>query len=430
MFFDLPVELQRVCVHTLHVDALKEFRLVNKTALALATEVLFGTVSLMPSDESAEKFTNILHDETLSSFVRKVIFNTSHDPAAEDRKESDLLDSFADAMRSVGRFKNLKVVDLGFALNCAHEDGSVTGWEKEVAETVSFRTDVLETLLEGMDNDQTPATNVNHLVIKNLQDGTSPGIYNSAGFISVLGRLKRLHLNITTETDEASPEDEIMKPSLHRCFNRDLSERWLKPLQQQLTHLTIYCSTFWGFFPVCDLRGVHFPNLKSLSLGNWTIVHVWQIQWLLSHGRTLEAVILDDCPIVTVLKVNAEQKPKEWNLAVSSESPTSQIDIKEIGMRWHHVFPRFQLELPHLQHFALGQGGWKEGTQFEERYDLAPRLLKSRYQMFDCGIGPSHFFESGEAEKTTWLFPTCDDQDFEALISLLEVVQERWDAMI
>ncbi|KAF1962027.1 hypothetical protein CC80DRAFT_574837 [Byssothecium circinans] len=369
MFVSLPVELQRECVRGLDLESLKAFRLVSKTTLALPTEELFSTVGLMPSDESVERYTNIINDEKLNPLVRKVVFNTSDDPNSTDEEESKLLESYADAMKSLGRFEKLKEVGVRFAQECADSPP----W------SLFVRTKVLEALFEGTENSKHSAVNVNCLTIKNLQDVTSSSIYESDNFHSFRSRLKQLHLDITTETDDLSPEHSIELDNLHIGFDCDLPLHWLEPLQPQLTDLSIFSNTFWGFYPDCNLQDIHFPNLKSLSLGNWNIVHDWQIDWILSHGTTLRELFLDDCGIVTLLRMTEKQIPEEWSgLPVFLDGGMESHYVKEITMRWHEVFPRFQSDLPQLQRFSLGKGDWDWGTQFEERYELTPRLLETR----------------------------------------------------
>jgi hypothetical protein len=87
---------------------------------------------------------------------------------------------------------------------------------------------------------------------------------------------------------------------------------------------------------------------------------------------------------------------------------------------------------------------------FEERYELAPRLMHDRYHMFDNGIGPSqwvgggdswvlsaalndesgrrgHLLTTGVGQKM-YYFPACDEEDMQALVGLMEVVERRASA--
>jgi hypothetical protein len=446
MFFKLPVELQHQCVRSLDVATFRSLRLVNKSAIALATEHLFSTVVLLPTNASAEKYMTVLESTKLNPIVQGVIFNTSEDPLSDERKESVLLDSFRDALFSVTRFRNLRKVDLKFARNCAMS----LPFEVAVAETEHFRTEVLRALFYGLNKKRNPPAHVPFLTVKNLQDRTDEKFYDSVPFLKVTRRLQRLHLQIATEDDEDCPYQNSYQEGCQRCFNVGLPNRWLKPLQTQLTHLSLYSAEcMWGFWPMCPLRDMHFPSLKSLALGNWTIVHEWQIDWLLSHGPTLEELILDDCPIVTTLKMYADRVKTYWPDA--GRPWTNYVGglcwFKEAPLRWHHVFPRFQDSFPRLCNFAMGSG-----TTFEQRYELAARCVNGRYYMFDderlslqwiggdeswiheqqlgengpmlVPVRGYRFLMEGRRQHTVY-FPTCDAEDMEALVALMDVVKER-----
>ncbi|KAL1605209.1 hypothetical protein SLS60_004753 [Paraconiothyrium brasiliense] len=480
MWFSLPVELQRQCLQSLDVKTLRCFRLVNKSVSTLATEILFGTVRLYHPEqgidllddesdedtekgipESVQKYNNILENDSLCPLVRTVIFYTfdpnNNDEDDYDQSESDLDESYEKSLKSVSRFPNLREVRMVFSRICA-VDNEMSAWTKDVAETVSFRTDVLNALLKGLCvNQKHSMPHFDSLTIKNLQDHISDSVYDSLVFAPVLRKLRRLNLCIATESDDAAPEHDINKPGCHKMFNNDLCTRWLAPLQGQLTHLSLYATQcLWGFWPFCDLRPLHFPHLQSLSLGNWTIAHEWQIDWILSHGATVEELLLDDCPIITAAYLGEEHVnthfPGLEPLHVSERG--WKIFIKELDLRWHHVFPRFSTGLPKLRHFAIGQGEWYEQKMFEERHELAPRLIHDRYYIFDNGIGPSqwvgggghwvlsnarnadengrrgHALNTGEGQRTTYYFPACDEEDREALAELLGVVEGRSDAKV
>lgn len=50
--------------------------------------------------------------------------------------------------------------------------------------------------------------------------------------------------------------------------------------------------------PGIDFRGLHLPHLRTLALNRMTFTHDWQVDWILSHGATLQALLLDDCPLI------------------------------------------------------------------------------------------------------------------------------------
>ncbi|PVH99865.1 hypothetical protein DM02DRAFT_487336, partial [Periconia macrospinosa] len=220
---------------------------------------------------------------------------------------------FQRCLEKTEQFENLREFRLRF--NCACINDYHRHFETEVAETIRFRTQVLllafETLARGIRSQTLP--HFDTLTLENLQDSVSTTVYASKSFATVLSRIKKLHLSIATEYDEAAPEETIEKPACHKMFTHDLINRWLLPVQHHLTHLSIYgTSCLWGFYPFCDLRRTHFPYLQSLSLGNYTIAHTWQIDWILSHSSTLQELYLDYCPLLTIARLTTKEVTPHW----------------------------------------------------------------------------------------------------------------------
>ncbi|KAJ4336297.1 hypothetical protein N0V95_008644 [Ascochyta clinopodiicola] len=445
----LPAELQRLCIEYLDDDAdtLKVVRLVNNELGNLATEVLFSKAILNPTDESAEKFMELMQDK-FSDKVRCVVINTSLDPDLEDEEagalpESEVLPSFADAIGSLSSFRNLQELQLKFALECAAElDTDMgDGYEKEVAETPEFRNEVLKMVFEALEE----ITTLDVLSIKNLQDHMDREILESEAFHRVRDKLTGLHLQITTEAQE---QHELELAAIHRGFTTDLPELWLKPTLSHLTHLTLYSYTcMWGVFPFVDFRDIGtFPCLQSLSLGNLTIAYDWQFDWIVSHGPTLKQLLLDDCPIIAALKMEGDMAkvafPELHSLPESMRPDWNGRYFTEISLRWHDVFDRFRSGLPHLEHFAAcGSEHWTNDA-FDDRYYLRNRLAGNRYHVFDCGTVPPwldfdqhtpvrkghNFYRRGvhpNSEEFHVDFPECYDEDMEALDRLMKVVNER-----
>ncbi|KAF1828898.1 hypothetical protein BDW02DRAFT_199495 [Decorospora gaudefroyi] len=249
---------------------------------------------------------------------------------------------------------------------------------------------------------------VKSLTIKHLQDCMRKELFASADFVAVRQRLRELHLMIATESNETAPALDIDLHANSRGFDRSLPRFWLQPTTPQLTRLTLYSTEcFWGVWPFTDLRAIPpFPKLVSLSLGNFTIAHDWQIDWVVSHGATLKELILDDCLIVTALRMDRSQTaanfpemaplrpPKKDEDSEDSENSENSEDghendeedgggederddvqyLKEVDLRWYQVLDRFGTNLPLLQRFDMGSGDWQCGNAFEERYDLKSQI--------------------------------------------------------
>lgn len=469
MWTSLPVELQRQCLQSLDVASLCSLRLANKSISTIVTEILFQSVSLQPDEESAEKFHSVLGEEELRALVRTVIFNTSDDPDYRDgelRQEADLKPYYKQCLKKFTQFEKLREVQVKFARACA-VPSTTSAWDREVVETVWFRTEVLRKLFKPLARaiEEGGLEFFDTLTIKNLQDHVDGEIYRSENFKAVLARVNKLHLSIATETDDDCPEDSINKRGCHEFFNEDLLTHWLGPVQSHLTHLSLFATECpWGFWPLCDLRKTHLPRLRSLSLGNWIIAHDWQIDWIISHAATLQELVLIDCPILSVAKMNDREALAHWpdiEPIYTNTRFNTRIYLQEIKLRWHDVFARLH-ELTKLTKFGvfLSQEG-DEVDIFEERYKLGEEFMcrwnrhctsrdewnLDRYCMFDMGLGPtqwvmggsywvmvkagdrhrvgSHVFYTGKKEREAYYFPQCDEEDMKALAELVKAVEGR-----
>ncbi|CAI6338680.1 unnamed protein product [Periconia digitata] len=452
MLSDLPLELQQRCVRNLDIESLKSLRLVGRTAHAIATAELFSVINVValrgfdpPRDEwheayeeSHQRYKNVLNDAKLRKLVRRAVFKTMI-PERPEAAEAEIPVGFSYALENLYQFENLKEVVVNFSSVCVMKQPKF--WS--IPETVEFRTQVLQALVRGMANSKTAVSNARTLTINNLQDYTEQEVFDSPSFQVMIGRLKDLHVKIATESNDHTPENNIEMKGIHKGFNHCLPNGWLKPTQSQLTRLSIDSASYWGFYPVCDLRGIHFPNLRDLSLGSWSITHDWQIDWILSHGSTLEKLNLDDCPIVTHLVVDERQKPEDWTgrpVLYHNSVPTDF--MVEISMRWYHIFPRFQQSLPRLVQFAIGGSG-----SSKKRLGSFSDLVRDRYVMFHSGMGPSpwmeeeyyeegydgfEFYPDGVIDENEELeltrFPDCDDLDTKAFYALLSIVEGRGSA--
>lgn len=435
---DLPVELRRACINALKEDgqALKALRLTCKDVETLATEVLFQKAILNHTDESAEKLAK-LKESSLNPLVHNVVINTSDDPehyGGGDTSEADIRESFSETIANINGFRNLEEIELKFAC----EVGTDYKAKKGVAETNDFRVEVWAFLLTSLRQ----AEKVKVLTIKNLQDHHDERTFEHTHFISARSRLSRLHLQIATEIQDACLEDSINLAALRECFTQSLPNIWLKPLTNQLTHLTLYTGEcLWGIWPFVDFRKIPpFSRLKSLSLGNLTVAHEWQIDWIVAHSETLEKLLMDDCSIVTMLSMDNKQVKVNFPNQPPVPGPKNRRTgshqyLVHVAMRWDDIFDRFRISLPHLNHFAMGHGNWRDGQAFEGRYDLVNRLFTERYCVFDTGIGPTQWIMYDERHKNGYTFrpeqsepvrwPECGDEDREALVKLLRDVEGR-----
>jgi hypothetical protein len=390
-------------------------------------------------DENALNFLNIVHSP-LNGLVHHVVISTAKYPdwamwQDDGQTEAEIEESFDEAMGLLPQLRNLDTVELEFSDECAGPPSEPSHSSKDVTETQHFREGILRIMFQALADQET----VKSLTISNLQDHMTEEIFESDAFKAVRERLTKLHLLITSEED-FEQGNSIDFPSCHQGFRHSLPNFWLKPMTTQLTHLTLHGSVcVWGFWPFVDLRDIApFPHLRSLSLGTFAIAHDWQVDWIISHGPTLQELRLDDCSIVFACRM--EQDQAHTNFPGLCSIPGRDDYFKEVDLRWHRVLERFEKELPHLGYFATGIGGGDEA--FDERYDFDCAILSSGYTHFDCGIGRSQFFEGVDRYRQggcfdanppdvgidkDWLviYPQCELEDREALGSLLETMRQR-----
>lgn len=65
-----------------------------------------------------------------------------------------------------------------------------------------------------------------------------------------------------------------------------------------------------------QLRNIHLPSLVSLALGNFSVYHDWQVDWITSRGEDLEELILNDACIVYATIMPREILEAHWPNAV------------------------------------------------------------------------------------------------------------------
>jgi hypothetical protein len=448
---ELPVELQRNCIEFLssHVTTLKAVRLVNKLLNELASETLFHTVSFTNNKNSPPRFTQTANS-SLRKHIRHVIITTSddHDPGLPIyRIPTKILGAFKDAIELLPQLERMERVDLKFSSFCIdHPNMTHT-----VLESVDFRREITDLCFQAL----AQCEKIKSLMIKNLHDAMD-GLTHPESFLpSVRGRLTELHLEIIPQEMEAGLEELIDNEALHRGLSCYLPNLWLKPTTNQLARLTLDCDVFWGVWPLTDFRQIPpFPHLKSLFLARWTIAHDWQVDWIVAHGATLEALTLHCCFVVRGLHMNHEQAEANFPQLVQP-GPTFDPSILGIApsyewqvggpeyfvkvhLRWHQMLERFRVGLQRLRHFALNYT-WPSHT-FESRYDLRRHFSGAGYIFFDytilgyaCIDNPWDFYntrdyidENGDLldefrEEVDW----GDEKDERAFVALAETVQQR-----
>jgi hypothetical protein len=409
--FDLPDELLDLCCY--HIDRSKSqlnadeedtsaqdnseahqnLRLTCKRISPVATKHLFSRLHLLPTKDSALKARAVLDDEHLNLLVTTIYTQASlfddrisgnvsppswefhpDDYSEGETDENDeehgivvdgeLSATFKRTLDDIGLFRNLRRVELVYDHQVQGPSADERSYGGEVKESTEYRAAFFCKLVSALNHPGHPACRLNSLSILNLQDWVSADIASCSDFLAVLSRLEQVELCIASEQDEPDPHSEIWIPERHRFYFEQLREHWLQPLQEsgRLTGLKLYGSIPWGYLPKCDLRGLNFPKLRSLSLGNMNFTHDWQLEWTLSHGSTLVFLTLHQCSIIPDTEMVHTVDGDNYPILPRVQPPTGRGRSIEstwsYAARWHDYFDRFRTELHHLLHFAINHGTW------------------------------------------------------------------------
>lgn len=194
----------------------------------------------------------------------------------------------------------------------------------------------------------------------------------------------------------------------------ELVPTWLSPCSATLTRLALYSDQYFGYMPRLDLRGLHFPRLRTLALGNYIISHAWQLDWLARHGPSLRHLYLDDCSIINYFQLYAPTDIEGYVTAPCKPYPDDLLHrptIRTSSLRWAAVFDALRAAGTSLHTFRIGSsalGGWHfyrarrlrapvDGDSSHPRvYErLRVGLFPDRYLLCHMGIGPSWYTDLG-----------------------------------
>ncbi|KAL4890879.1 F-box domain protein [Aspergillus ambiguus] len=433
-FLHLPPELFRLIVRHVDQPSLKSLRLTCRTLRPATTAKLFHTVRLFPDDQSCDRMESLLDDPQQRELPRKIYINTldqDFDPDdADQQPEAEWPKRWDTLLPRVKEFDNLRSAVLRLDRNYGAE---TEYWESSYPHSPAFRFRALDRFFSMVASLKLP---LKELAIRNLQVDNPRSEKTREILANILPSLETLRLTIVSEYNEAAPEHDIERPEPHK-FYQELPSTWLAPAANSLQHLSLVGQDYFGFYPKLDLSGIHFPHLKSLSLGNYTFSDDSQVEWILSHAATLEELFFDDCAVLYDVAIYEENLGR---CAISKDETGFRRDDSQFlerkyfrfwDRRWHHLFHTFAEKLPNLRRFTMGSGRWRYGAPFEKEEDIRVGLFINRYMTCYDGYGPScyivrnHTLQEGERVS-----PECDREDQEALRMLLQklgqTVQENY----
>ncbi|RDW58579.1 uncharacterized protein DSM5745_11270 [Aspergillus mulundensis] len=431
----LPPEiLHRIC-SCANLPTRKVLRLTNSLLSEIAEQWVFASLNVSPLLESCERLQNVLVNPRLAAHTTKIYLMTydldedgdymhyvdAEDEDYEPADEVDLPQRFWELFGRLRDFPRLQSVALIF-----HPEHSNNEWQDVPQELEAFRAPVTKKAFGAFASLPLP---LKELVIRDLHNAyeEDPTVLDNIN--TVLTGLQSLRLNITNEHREYHRELDYRREEAHEYYQA-IPSFWLKPTTATLQHLTLYSSVFCGFYPRLDFRGLHFPQLRGLALGNYGFVHDSQLDWILEHGETLAELYLDDCAILHEVSIKDIE---------NTYLPSSQFTQKDglldnlyasYKARWADYFRAFET-LPRLRHFRYGHcpDGWTfNSAPFEQETQIEIGLHEESYLVFCDGFGPSPYMS-----ELIYRYPKADgdgmdyvhgtpvtpsDEDREALVRL------------
>ncbi|EQL33111.1 hypothetical protein BDFG_04854 [Blastomyces dermatitidis ATCC 26199] len=440
----LPTELWARIASFCDRTTLESLCLTSRGCSRFAARELFREVRLNASDSSCARLEQIRAHERLKQYVNKINlglcgwspdFLEKQPSLLQDWQEAEegpiLPGRFIKLVESLKMFPNLRNVNVLFDPECALEEEY-----DEPPQSVEFRFSTMKLLLSSLTSFPQPQL---ALGLQNYQNVNPQDTETVSMLKQVLENLQSLRLGILNESYEGNGEYDLEYDEAH-TFTRELPTVWLQPASATLRHLTLYGTLYFGFYPKLDLRDIHFPNLQSLALGNYAFVHDTQLDWILSHGPTLQQLYMDDCVILYEVGIYNKDKcylsPTEMR---RNAKATWQGQVKyraSYSNRWHDYFRAFAERLAELRHFRFGSSPdwWDEwGIPFEMEGEIKMRLGVDSYLVFCDGYGPSPYMDrwivsdSDDDDADFIQYPECKEEDADALVALLRKTGQSVD---
>ena len=192
------------------------------------------------------------------------------------------------------------------------------------------------------------------LSIANLQSRNEPYVTTSLGFLELISNIRALELDISTIEHDCSWGTRRMSTGT-LSFYLQLPSVWLAPASPNLRILHLSADAPWGWYPKVDFRGIHFPNLRDLTLVRFTFSHDWHLQWLSDHTASLKSLVLMECAILdhaTSTRQHFDSEGHPQGIEPNGGN-TEILGSHSHKTRWSHYFKAIEDFLPELWSFSL-----------------------------------------------------------------------------
>ena len=236
----------------------------------------------------------------------------SYGPSAQ--ATDGIYPAFTDAIACIAELPGISALKIVFYRQCLGEE-SADDLPYSLVESPAARVNVLKAVFGGIRRraaEDPGAARIRSLTLENLQNMPISEFTGSELYRDVIRDVDTLHLLVAEEYNDEEPNHEI------NCIERQqyephLQSTLLPPLADQLTTLTLAFLEPWGVMPgYFNGRGLVFPRLKTLTLGEFVIGYHDHIDWVLAQ-TSLTTLCLDQCFVVSHLSVS-DEKLHEWNV--------------------------------------------------------------------------------------------------------------------
>lgn len=376
---------------------LKNLRLVSKKPSPAATRQLFSYVFVKGHRFYGGKYERIIKWPHLARHVSLLTFNTEGmlvgSPYAEciNRPYADvalnlmqlrtILAEMKELMMQTPKLLNVRDIEITFnGYDCSSDhyvgpDHILFLDTRHYLTRADFCVDVLTTLFNTLQQiDGLRFLSIENLPNMNMVNKES--LVSSQSFTATLSKISKLRISMVP---------------FYSCFLERrrshfaaLSKTWLKPASHCLTSLTLrYGDRYpWKYRATCDFGDLHFPKLKHLSLQSFVFTRDRQLDWVLSHGKTLEQLSFRDVAIASYL---VKHGLEDFYYFLPDGEAENQTEVWEYGRRWSHYFNHFEEQLPNLRSF-----------EFEKR------LRADFKNVFASYSGNSNEIDNLDSDTTPW----------------------------
>jgi hypothetical protein len=118
--------------------------------------------------------------------------------------------------------------------------------------------------------------------------------YQTPTFELLMSQISHLSLSVHALRLSARQSEEMFA----WFWSEMIPERFLEPPQSRLKSLSLFTDQPVGQLPPIDLTWLHFPHLTTLSLTGFMFNEERLVEdFIIHHGRTLQFLTLDTCPI-------------------------------------------------------------------------------------------------------------------------------------